>query len=113
MPTDTTPEEIERARRWAGMQSPPVTVHRPQGWFVPMGLTNMPFNLKYGKDDGTVWMSDDDVWRDLAIALRPFWKIFGPVIREECAKVAEGLHGINPIIGQARHDAAAAIREMK
>lgn len=96
MTTDSPTEaEIARAKRWAEMQVPPVTVERRghQCWMIRGNelVSIHPYHL-----------SPDAAWSALALALRPIFASVRPVIaEEERGKIVEELRRIL----RAQHDA--------
>jgi hypothetical protein len=120
--SDPTADEIARAKRWAAMQTPEVTV------------TEYHANYGHEIDEWPDWMGDDVVdlhpsadaaWSALALALRPVFASVGLVIREECAAVCDA-EAYNARTRQDHNDAhdrelgylvssnlAAAIRAMQ
>lgn len=84
-PTDPTPDEVERAKKWAAMQTPPVTVE-------PMSeaasyIRCVPFWLV--QNMANLHVSNDAAWTALARALRPVFASVAPIVREECAAVCD------------------------
>lgn len=118
--TEPTRDEIKRAKRWASLQSPAVTVQTPSDrddlWFVahdPQWLWTLRTTSFYDNEDAA--------WSALAIALRPVFQSIGPVVaaeeRERCASKAEHHPDCDMQMAgtpcNVPRDIAAAIRGMK
>ena len=107
--TEPTDAEIARAKRWAAMQTPPVTVqdNGDDGFEWTAGPLGLPIPYR---------RTADAAWSALAIALRPVFASVGPVLFEEAAKVCEStpvnLRELS-FASERLEYAAAAIRAMK
>lgn len=92
---DTTPEEIERAKKWAAMQCPPVTVGPVKSatgatlyWFVNLPEWVWDGSLEHDELRAP-WVRESLPWYYLALALRPVFNSVAPVLFEEAAKVCD------------------------
>lgn len=86
--SEPTATEIERAKRWASLQNPPVTVGNyigPNHW----SIVDYPSFLDFDHGEDTLFDSADAAWSALALALRPIFNSIGTVLFEEAAKVCE------------------------
>lgn len=112
---DATPEEVERAKRWAAMQAPPVTVfelNRPDcdpsyGYGpIPNGLSDLICVREF---DTKEW-----AWSELTVRIRPYFASLAPVLFEEAAKHMDDCASLssNPHMIQAYKHAAFSLRRL-
>ena len=89
MSNDPTPDEVDRAKRWADYHGYKLQEsnyrHKPHWHFYPLPKA---FDGFYGATKG-YFTSPDAAWHALALALRPVFDSIAPVVREECARQAE------------------------
>lgn len=102
---DVTPDEIARAKRWAAMQTPPVTVEKMSE--SACYIRCVPYWLV--KNMGNLHPTFDSAWSALALALRPVFASVAPIVREECAQECDAFASVDGIAQKC----AAEIRELK
>lgn len=80
MQTDLTGEELERAKRWAAMQTPLVECRTG---FTGFWFHKLPPFVNSHNVARSDFGNPDAAWSALALALRPIFASVGPVVREE------------------------------
>lgn len=88
--TAPTDAELARAKHWAAMQNPPVTVELV-GWTGTSQIVGLPewlmMRTSYSNVPSEYW-----AWSALTLALRPIFASVGAVLFEEAAEVADLVH---------------------
>lgn len=111
MPTDPTPDEVARAKKWAAMQTPPVTVTE---YHIRYGheLDERPEWL--GDDMDDLFPSEDAAWHALALALRPVFDSVEGVILDDVIELIQDKTPIpyHPAAEHYRGQLVTAIRAM-
>jgi hypothetical protein len=111
---EPTPAEVERVKRWAAMQTPPVDTvsFTDDGDDEYCEFRHLPYWLDDAELDDP-FDSQAAAWSALALALRPVFASIAPVVREELAGLIEQGQWDDQHGGRAnRFEIATAIRSM-